>query len=203
MATPLSPNPPRKGRPPNFVINDDGAPIFGLTAQAIRKGGEIIKHRYYATFSKPRVWFGFDRKLAIMRFRSWEAKQKDETIRISYPKRPSPAQRQQAEKWARKLDGKVIEFGSYDFSKIPSDILDRLVLIPETPGEPDWRFSIKVNAGDLSCRLKPESRNRYSGGVKTRIGTLEPPNRQGSRRDCESRWNRQAPRAVDWGQETW
>jgi hypothetical protein len=57
VANPLSPDPPRKG-------------------------GEIVKRRYYTTFSKPRVWFGFDGKLAIMRFRSWEAEQKEETIRV-------------------------------------------------------------------------------------------------------------------------
>ncbi len=135
-----SPNPRRKGRPPKFVNDDAGKQIHGLSAQPY-KGG----HRFYATFSEPREWFGIERRLAIQRFRSWESKQAEETIPVSFPKRPTGSQKKRAEEWAKKLDGQVIDFRTYDFSKIPDEIQRRLKMIFLLPDFADWKFRLRVD----------------------------------------------------------
>ena len=54
-------------RPPKYVLGDDGEPVEGLSAQPWK--GKWL--RYYATFSTPRRWFGFDRDKAIAAYREW------------------------------------------------------------------------------------------------------------------------------------
>lgn len=60
------PSKPR-GRPPRYVVGEDGKPIIGLSLSS--------QGRYYATHSKPRATFGRDFNEALSRFRAWEAKQ--------------------------------------------------------------------------------------------------------------------------------
>lgn len=87
----MSPNAKRKqGRPPKYVADENSHPMIGLSAQPIRrKDGEILKYRYYATRSKPRVWFGFDYAEAVTRFRKWQSKQKGETVVIEEEPQPT------------------------------------------------------------------------------------------------------------------
>lgn len=64
---------PRRGRPPKFIRDPDtGAAIHGLSAHPLKKNGETVKRRYYATFSNPREWFGYDFDKALQRFYSWK-----------------------------------------------------------------------------------------------------------------------------------
>jgi integrase len=66
----------RRGRPPKFVRHpDDNREIYGLSAQPIRKNGDVSGYRYYATYSEPRVWFGTDFHEALQRFQDWQARQ--------------------------------------------------------------------------------------------------------------------------------
>lgn len=83
----MSPNAPRrKGRPPNFVKDEKGHPVIGLSSLPVRnKAGELLRYRYYATSTKPRVYFGYDAKEAIAEFRRWQSKNKDERVLLEYP----------------------------------------------------------------------------------------------------------------------
>jgi|GEM_PF-2877166 len=66
----------RKGRPPKFVRDpNDGREIYGLSLHETFRNGKCIKHRYYATFSKPRFYLGSDFGTAYQRFLAWQAKQ--------------------------------------------------------------------------------------------------------------------------------
>ena len=60
--------PRKRGRPPKYVIGDDGKPIVGLSYQ--KSDG-----RYYATHSKPRKYFTTDFHQSMLRFRRWQAGQ--------------------------------------------------------------------------------------------------------------------------------
>lgn len=55
----------KAGRPPRYVTGRDGKPVVGLSR-------ETKSERYYATGSKPRVYFGRDHDSAVIAFRSWE-----------------------------------------------------------------------------------------------------------------------------------
>lgn len=58
----------RPGRPADYVKDKDGKPIVGMSLH--KSSG-----RYYATHSKPRVYFGKDYPVALIEFREWEAKE--------------------------------------------------------------------------------------------------------------------------------
>ena len=72
----------RKGRPPKFVQDPNGRPIVGLS---YNKANSC----YYATYSKPRVYFGTNLADALFKFRQWENKQAIEEpymeISLPYP----------------------------------------------------------------------------------------------------------------------
>jgi len=59
-----------RGRPPKFVRDSKGKVIYGLSAQRFKKDGRT-RLRYYATFSSPRKWFGFDVRSSFVRFGRW------------------------------------------------------------------------------------------------------------------------------------
>lgn len=54
----------RRGRPPKFVLDPNGRPIVGLSYHKATGS-------YYATYSKPRVWFGSDLGKALFNFRRY------------------------------------------------------------------------------------------------------------------------------------
>ena len=55
----MPPNAPRRrgrGRPPNYVKDSKGHEVVGLSPLPVRnKAKEIVRYRYYATYSKPRI----------------------------------------------------------------------------------------------------------------------------------------------------
>ena len=63
----------RGGRPPKYVRGRDGKPVVALSR-------EPKSRRYYATGTKPRHYFGTDLDQALVRFRSWQAKQQGSTV---------------------------------------------------------------------------------------------------------------------------
>jgi len=67
----MSPRKRPPGRPANYVNDQDGKPIVGLSYHK-------ATDRYYASHSHPRVYFGSDYHQAVFRFRRWEAQQKGE-----------------------------------------------------------------------------------------------------------------------------
>lgn len=73
----------RRGRPTKFVRHpDDNREIYGLSAQPIRKNGDVSGYRYYATFSEPRAWLGTDIREAIQRFQDWQARQNVDMVKV-------------------------------------------------------------------------------------------------------------------------
>jgi integrase len=75
--------PRRRGRPPKFVKDESGADIAGLSPLAIKDdAGEVVRYRYYATYSTPRKWFGHDRDVAISVFRGWQASQEGQSVAV-------------------------------------------------------------------------------------------------------------------------
>ena len=70
--------PKRTGRPPKYVTGRNGRPIAGLSRHK-------TTGRYYATFSKPREYFGTDFDSALVRFREWESRQKGERVLVKQP----------------------------------------------------------------------------------------------------------------------
>ncbi|HPF41472.1 MAG TPA: hypothetical protein PK093_22780 [Phycisphaerae bacterium] len=150
-------NPTKKGRPPEFVKDDEGADIKGLSSTPIKRKGKLTGYRYYATYSKPRKYFGSDRQLAIMRFRSWESQQKEESILIPHRKRPTPADLNLIERYRQKLDGKVFKLGEFDSHRIPLEIRDRMrlaLLKPDSEYEKayDIEFTVEFNDGQLDTK---------------------------------------------------
>lgn len=81
--------PRRPGHQHKPVIGFDGQPVTNLSSVAFeyKKDGDgklvldeagnkiVLRYRYFATTSKPRIWLGFDLKEAIRRLRAWEAQQ--------------------------------------------------------------------------------------------------------------------------------
>ena len=61
----------RRGRPPVFVNDTDGKPITGLSHHK-------ALNQYYATYSKPRVYFGSDYVDAISAYQIWVIQQQKE-----------------------------------------------------------------------------------------------------------------------------
>lgn len=59
-----------RGRPTKFVKDEKGGIVYGLSALTVKKNGKT-RLRYYATFSKPRKWFGFKWPAAHFRFGYW------------------------------------------------------------------------------------------------------------------------------------
>lgn len=82
----MPPNAPRRrgrGRPPNYVKDAKGHEVVGLSPLPVRnKAKEIVRYRYYATYSKPRVYFGYDCEEAIPAFRRWQSANKDERVTL-------------------------------------------------------------------------------------------------------------------------
>ena len=58
----------KRGRPPKFVEDPNGRPIVGLSYNKTTGS-------YYATYSKPRVWFGSDFGQALFNFRRYHNQQ--------------------------------------------------------------------------------------------------------------------------------
>lgn len=86
-----------RGRPPQYVNDRNGNPIVGLSRNpetAIRKKNGKTYHvtdgRYYATGSKPRVYFGSDFDLAVRRFRAWQARERGQKVEVEYDVPLSP-----------------------------------------------------------------------------------------------------------------
>jgi site-specific recombinase XerD len=76
------PSKPR-GRPPRYVVGEDGKPIVGLSLSS--------QGRYYATHSKPRATFGRDFHEALAKFRAWQAAKDGEpyaAIKVNLPLPP-------------------------------------------------------------------------------------------------------------------
>ena len=73
----VNPNQP-PGRPPRYVKGRDAKPIIGLSKN--KSDG-----RYYATHSKPLKRFGRDFDTAVMRFRAWQAQQRNEKVILRVP----------------------------------------------------------------------------------------------------------------------
>jgi len=73
----------RKGRPPKFVLDPNGRPIVGLS---YNKANSC----YYATYSKPRVYFSTGLADALFKFRQWQNQQAIEEpyMEISLPSPP-------------------------------------------------------------------------------------------------------------------
>ncbi len=67
--------PTRRGRPALYVNGRDGKPVVGLSLH--KPSGT-----YYATHSKPRTYFGKDFDQALVLFRQWLSKQKNQTVTI-------------------------------------------------------------------------------------------------------------------------
>lgn len=71
----------RRGRPPKFIKDGHGREVKGLSCQPFKDD----RVRYYATFAKPRKWFGVGktddakaRDKAIGKFRVWLSTQSPE-----------------------------------------------------------------------------------------------------------------------------
>ena len=73
----------RRGRPAEYVRDQQGKPIVGLSLH--KSSG-----RYYATHSKPRIYLGKDYPVALIEFREWEAKQTGAVVAFSVPLPPPP-----------------------------------------------------------------------------------------------------------------
>lgn len=58
----------KRGRPADYVKDQQGKPIIGLSWQK-------ADGRYYASHHRPKTYFGTDYETAVKRFREWEAKQ--------------------------------------------------------------------------------------------------------------------------------
>ena len=82
----MSPNAPRhrgRGRPPNYVKDSKGNDVVGLSPLPVRnKAKDIVRYRYYATYSKPRVYFGYDCEEAIAAFRRWQSNQRGANVTV-------------------------------------------------------------------------------------------------------------------------
>ena len=61
----------KRGRPPKFVKDENGHPIVGLSYSKHIKS-------YYATYSKPRKYFGTDFSTALHKFYKYQTAQKGE-----------------------------------------------------------------------------------------------------------------------------
>lgn len=84
----MAPNVPRtrRGRPPNYVKDSNAHEVVGLSPLPVRnKAGELLRYRYYATYSKPRVYFGYEIKEAIAAFRCWQSKQRSIQVELEVP----------------------------------------------------------------------------------------------------------------------
>ena len=83
----------RRGRPPKFVLDPNGRPITGLSYHKATSS-------YYATYAKPRVWFGSDFGQALFDFRRHENQQAAEQpyieVELPYP----PDAKTQVVKWS-------------------------------------------------------------------------------------------------------
>jgi len=71
-----------KGRPVKYVRDNKGIEIVGLSCH--KSTG-----RYYATHSNPRVYFGRDYPVALIKFREWQAKQQGERVDFKIPRKPT------------------------------------------------------------------------------------------------------------------
>lgn len=73
----------KRGRPPDYVAGRDGKPVVGLSFN--RSVGQ-----YYASHSKPRVYFGSDFDQALAKFRAWEAGKGENALVVirSDPRKP-------------------------------------------------------------------------------------------------------------------
>ena len=63
----------RRGRPAKYVLGHDGKPIVGLSYDKSLR-------QYYATGTKPKIYFGTDLNIAIAKFRIWQQHQDKEKI---------------------------------------------------------------------------------------------------------------------------
>lgn len=92
-----------RGREPNYVNDRDGKPIVGLSRnpetairkKLLKKTGKVKTYRvqdgrYYATGSSPRVYFGPDFDIAVMRFRAWQDRERGSKIDFQWVKPLSP-----------------------------------------------------------------------------------------------------------------
>ncbi len=73
----------KAGRPPKFISDPNGRPIVGLSYHK-------TTGCYYATYSKPRVYFSMDLADALFKFRQWENQQAIEEpyMQITLPNPP-------------------------------------------------------------------------------------------------------------------
>ncbi len=81
----MRPSPNRgKGRPPVFVKDGNGREVYGLSATPFKRDpqGNVVKYRYYVTFSKPKRWLGTDRDKAIFKLRQLEASRTEAAVRF-------------------------------------------------------------------------------------------------------------------------
>jgi hypothetical protein len=70
----------KKGRPPKFVLDPNGRAISGLSYNK-------SSNCYYATYSKPRVWFSRDFKTSLIEFQKYNSNKSKEqpTVEIQVP----------------------------------------------------------------------------------------------------------------------
>jgi len=83
----------KRGRPPKFVLDPNGRPIVGLSYNK-------ATNNYYATYSKPRVWFGSDIGQALFNFRRYEKQQAIEQPYVEIKLPDLPDTQTQIVKWS-------------------------------------------------------------------------------------------------------
>jgi len=186
-----------KGRPPKFVDQRTGKPVKGngvpLVGLSLHKNGT-----YYATGTKPRVYFGKDFGLAKAQFRQWQHRHEGPTA--ADVKEKTGADRDKAlfefSRWHQDHPGEYMTFTAYSKEdatehvlQIPSQaVWDRMHdLFFENPAK--FAENIRVPAmANLDHLKKPApSLNLDAVGTMYLDRTGKPLNFRW-RRDCKGYW---------------